>query len=119
MIWLRIKFETGDSDFFFGDSTMMWAANYIQSVLDQHNLPEVAPLRAQITFGRAVAGAPASADLPLTEGDEVTLIRRGESPDRAELEALMAARLLDGGVIGRIGGGASGGGGFLGLSCRR
>lgn len=39
-----------------------------------------------------VNGAPAPADQPLAEGDSVVLIRRGETPGPAELEALMAAR---------------------------
>lgn len=39
-----------------------------------------------------VNGAPAAADQPLAQGDSVVLIRRGETPDVAELEALMAAR---------------------------
>lgn len=37
-------------------------------------------------------GAVASDDLPLSEGDSVSLIRRGEVPSGEELEALMAAR---------------------------
>jgi sulfur carrier protein ThiS adenylyltransferase len=37
-------------------------------------------------------GAPAFQDVPLTDGDAVVLIRRGEIPDESELEALMAAR---------------------------
>jgi sulfur carrier protein ThiS adenylyltransferase len=39
-----------------------------------------------------VNGFPAAADRPLTDGDRVVLIRRGEQPSSAELEALMAAR---------------------------
>lgn len=39
-----------------------------------------------------VNGAPAAEDRVLVEGDEVVFIRRGEIPDRDELEALMAAR---------------------------
>lgn len=37
-------------------------------------------------------GAPASGDRELSAGDEVVLIRRGETPDKDTLEALMAAR---------------------------
>ncbi len=37
-------------------------------------------------------GAAMSADVPLSEGDEVSLITRGEMPSADELEALMAAR---------------------------
>lgn len=37
-------------------------------------------------------GFPAAPDTQLNQGDEVFLIRRGERPDREELEALMAAR---------------------------
>lgn len=37
-------------------------------------------------------GAPAEDDVPLSDGDEVVFIRRGELPDRHELEALMVAR---------------------------
>lgn len=37
-------------------------------------------------------GAPASADQALHEGDAVVFIRRGEVPNAADLEALMAAR---------------------------
>lgn len=37
-------------------------------------------------------GAPMAADLPLREGDEVVLIRRGEMPAAHEMESLMAAR---------------------------
>jgi sulfur carrier protein ThiS adenylyltransferase len=37
-------------------------------------------------------GAAMSADAALTEGDEVCLIRRGETPSEDELEALMASR---------------------------
>lgn len=37
-------------------------------------------------------GFPAAPDTQLNQGDEVFLIRRGERPDRDELEALMAAR---------------------------
>ncbi|QHI70696.1 sulfur carrier protein ThiS adenylyltransferase ThiF [Tichowtungia aerotolerans] len=37
-------------------------------------------------------GAVASGDIPLSEGDCVSLIRRGEVPSEDELEALMAAR---------------------------
>ena len=37
-------------------------------------------------------GAPARDDAPLKPGDEVVLIVRGEVPEEAELEALMAAR---------------------------
>jgi sulfur carrier protein ThiS adenylyltransferase len=39
-----------------------------------------------------VNGYPAAADRPLTEGDRVVLIRRGEQPSLEELEALMASR---------------------------
>jgi sulfur carrier protein ThiS adenylyltransferase len=37
-------------------------------------------------------GGPAREEHPLSEGDEVVLIRRGETPSREELEALMVAR---------------------------
>ncbi len=37
-------------------------------------------------------GAAMSADAPLTDGDEVCLIKRGEAPSADELEALMASR---------------------------
>lgn len=37
-------------------------------------------------------GAPLKADHPLADGDEVVLIRRGEMPPAAELEALMISR---------------------------
>lgn len=37
-------------------------------------------------------GAAMSVDTPLTDGDEVCLIRRGETPSADELEALMVAR---------------------------
>ncbi len=37
-------------------------------------------------------GAALSADAPLTDGDEVCLIRRGEAPSKEALEALMVAR---------------------------
>jgi sulfur carrier protein ThiS adenylyltransferase len=37
-------------------------------------------------------GAPVSADVPLSEGDSVNLIRRGEVPPAEELEALLVAR---------------------------
>ena len=37
-------------------------------------------------------GAAMSADAPLAEGDEVCLIRRGETPSAEEMEALMMAR---------------------------
>lgn len=37
-------------------------------------------------------GFPANSDLPLAEGDCIVLIRRGEQPSAAELEALMVAR---------------------------
>jgi sulfur carrier protein ThiS adenylyltransferase len=37
-------------------------------------------------------GAAMSADAPLADGDEVSLIKRGEAPSEDELEALMAAR---------------------------
>jgi len=37
-------------------------------------------------------GAPSQTDRPLSDGDEVCFIRRGEKPAREELEALMAAR---------------------------
>jgi len=37
-------------------------------------------------------GAPAAADVELTDGDQVVFIRRGELPSRDELEALMVAR---------------------------
>ncbi len=37
-------------------------------------------------------GFPQSAPVPLKEGDEIVLIRRGEVPGREELEALMMAR---------------------------
>jgi sulfur carrier protein ThiS adenylyltransferase len=39
-----------------------------------------------------VNGFPSAGDRPLTEGDRVVLILRGEQPDAGELEALMAAR---------------------------
>jgi len=37
-------------------------------------------------------GAPAKADQPLSDGDSVVFIRRGEAPAAEELEALMASR---------------------------
>ncbi len=39
-----------------------------------------------------VNGAPARGDEQLVEGDRLVLIRRGEEPDQAELEALLVAR---------------------------
>ena len=39
-----------------------------------------------------VNGFPAAEDQPLEDGDAVVFIRRGEVPDRGELEALLAAR---------------------------
>jgi sulfur carrier protein ThiS adenylyltransferase len=37
-------------------------------------------------------GAPVQTDQPLAEGDEIVFIRRGQLPDRTELEALMVSR---------------------------
>lgn len=55
-------------------------------------------------------GAIASADLPLREGDAVHLIRRGEAPSAADMEALLVARHTPGvhervrqGVVGIAG----------------
>jgi sulfur carrier protein ThiS adenylyltransferase len=39
-----------------------------------------------------VNGFPASTETPLNDGDQVVLIRRGEIPDEAELDALLTAR---------------------------
>lgn len=48
-----------------------------------------------------VNGFPVREDEPIQEGDQVVLIRRGEVPQREELEALMAARHTPG-VHGRM-----------------
>jgi sulfur carrier protein ThiS adenylyltransferase len=52
-------------------------------------------LQQQVKPGADLAilnGFPMNADHPLTEGDRVVFIRRGEQPGADELEALMAAR---------------------------
>lgn len=41
---------------------------------------------------RILNGAPVEGDAPLSEGDRVALIRRGEVPEAGEFEALMVAR---------------------------
>jgi sulfur carrier protein ThiS adenylyltransferase len=41
-------------------------------------------------------GAPVADDIPLSDGDAVVFIRRGEIPRKQELEALMAARYTPG-----------------------
>jgi sulfur carrier protein ThiS adenylyltransferase len=46
-------------------------------------------------------GAAMGADTPLSDGDEVCLIKRGEAPSEDELEALMAARHTPG-VHGKV-----------------
>jgi len=52
-------------------------------------------LRDQIKPGADILilnGAAMTADMPLTNGDEVSLIKRGETPSAEALEALMASR---------------------------
>lgn len=61
-----------------------------------------------------VNGFPATSDQPLSDGDSVVLIQRGEVPPAEELEALMAARHTPG-VHARIRGGAVGIAGCGGL----
>ncbi len=59
-------------------------------------------------------GAPMKADQPLSEGDSVVLIRRGEVPAKEELEALMTARHTPGvhAVVKRSAVGVAGVGGL-------
>ncbi len=59
-------------------------------------------------------GFPAAGDTVLNEGDEVFLIRRGEVPDRDELESVMAARHTPG-VHARLKGASVGIAGVGGL----
>lgn len=75
-------------------------------------------LRDRVAPGADVVvynGAPAETDLPLSQGDAVVFIKRGDVPDRDTLEALMAARhtpgvhaILKRSVVGIAGAGGLG-----------